>query len=65
MPKKYRDVRRILRKNGWWKIRTTGSHEIWWTTDGRQTVVAGKDGNDVAVGTLKSIRQQTGIEELR
>ncbi|HYB30110.1 MAG TPA: type II toxin-antitoxin system HicA family toxin [Solirubrobacteraceae bacterium] len=44
MPKKYREVRRTLRRAGWLKIRQAGSHEIWESPD-RNTVVtvAGKD----------------------
>lgn len=67
MSQKYRDVRRILRKNGFVHVRTVGSHEYWAHADGRRTSVAGggKDNRDVPVGTLRAMRQQTGIEDLR
>lgn len=38
--KKYRDVRRILRRAGWARLRTEGSHEVWGHEDGRLVVVA-------------------------
>ena len=67
MAKKYRDVRRILQRAGWRRLRVEGSHEIWGQCDGRRVVVpaGGKSNHDVPVGTLASIRQSTGIEELR
>lgn len=67
MAKKYRDVRRIPRKNGWTMVRTTGSHERWSGPDGRWTTLAGggKDHRDVPVGTLRALREQTGLEDLR
>lgn len=67
MAKKYRDVRRALRDNGFRHLRTKGSHEVWEHSDGRRVVLAGagKDNRDVPAGTLKAIREQTGIDELR
>ncbi len=67
MARKYRDVRRILRKNGWTMTRTSGSHERWVGPDGRSTTLAagGKDHRDVPAGTLRALRRQTGLEELR
>lgn len=47
-------------------VRTKGDHEQWRSPDGRSMVtVAGRDSKDVPVGTLKSIRQSTGLEDLR
>lgn len=66
MPKKFREVRRALRRAGWELVRTKGDHEQWKSPDGRTVVtVAGQNGKDVPVGTLKSIRQSTGLEDLR
>ena len=67
MAKKYRDVRRALRNNGFVHRRTKGSHEFFEHPDGRQVVLAGggKDNREVPAGTLKAIREQTGIEDLR
>jgi predicted RNA binding protein YcfA (HicA-like mRNA interferase family) len=67
VPKKYRDVRRTLRRAGWRHVRTHGSHEVWRHDDGRQVTVpgGGKDNYEVPPGTLASIRRETGLEELR
>lgn len=67
LAKKYRDVRRALRDNGFRHLRTKGSHEVREHSDGRRVVLAGagKDNRDVPAGTLKAIREQTGIDELR
>lgn len=66
MPKTYREVRRALMAAGWRSIRQRGSHEVWAHPDReRRIVVAGKDRDTVPVGTLGSIRNATGLEELR
>ena len=67
MAKKYREVRRILRSEGWLHVRTRGSHEVWHHADGRSVVLAagGPENREVAKGTLASIRRSTGIEEIR
>lgn len=65
MPPKYRDIRKRLRRDGWIKVRQRGSHE-WWKhpSQARYTVVAGPDGRDVPIGTLKSILRKIGIKRL-
>lgn len=66
--KKYRDVKRELRRAGWRFVRQgKGSHEIWRAPDGRRVALAtgGKDNRDVPAGTLSSIRRDTGLEDLR
>ena len=66
VPKKFEDVRRILRANGWTRVRQAGSHETWESADGRRAVtVAGKDSDTVRAGTLASIRRASGLDELR
>ncbi len=66
MAKKFREVRRALRAAGWILVRTTGDHEQWRSPAGDRVVtVAGQNSKDVPVGTLKSIRQSTGLDELR
>jgi predicted RNA binding protein YcfA (HicA-like mRNA interferase family) len=66
MPKKYREVRRILREAGWRPVRQSGSHEIWQGPDGTRSVtVAGKPTDTVPAGTLAAIRRATGLESLR
>jgi predicted RNA binding protein YcfA (HicA-like mRNA interferase family) len=67
MAKKYREVRKALRQDGWSVIRVTGSHERWGHPDGRRTTVAGtgKGNQEVPRSTLAKIRRQTGLEDLR
>ncbi|MQA73274.1 MAG: addiction module toxin, HicA family [Solirubrobacterales bacterium] len=68
MAKKYREVRRILRRAGWRRVRTEGSHEVWENRARARTATipgGGKDSREVPPGTLASIRRATGLEELR
>ena len=66
VPKKYSEVRKILRAANWSIARRSGSHETWKSGDGSTAVtVAGKDSDTVPVGTLASMRRSTGINELR
>ena len=59
---KIRDVLRLLRDDGWQLIAMRGSHRQYRhpTKPGRVTV-AGRPGDDLAVGTLKSILKQAGL----
>jgi len=64
--KKYRQVRKALRAEGWRRERQSGSQETGTSADGSRVVtVAGKDADTVPVGTLAAIRRQTGLEQLR
>ena len=66
MAKKFREVRKALRAEGWIKVRQTGSHETWESVDRAWVVtVAGKDSDTVPVGTLAAIRRATGLRDLR
>lgn len=68
MAKKYREVKKALRRAGWTLERSTGSHEIWVSPDRSRTVTVaggGKGNREVPVGTLASIRRDTGLKELR
>jgi predicted RNA binding protein YcfA (HicA-like mRNA interferase family) len=60
---KYREIEKLLRDNGWYRVQTTGSHQQYKHSvrPGRVTV-AGKGGKDVPPGTLKSILKQAGLE---
>jgi predicted RNA binding protein YcfA (HicA-like mRNA interferase family) len=64
--KKFKEVRKALRAEGWKVTRQAGSHEIWESADGARTVtVAGKNSDTVPVGTLAAIRRATGLRDLR
>jgi predicted RNA binding protein YcfA (HicA-like mRNA interferase family) len=65
---KFRDLIKLLRDDGWVHVRTTGSHLHFKhpTKLGVVTVPAGgKEGRDVAPGTLRSILRQAGLIESR
>ena len=66
MAKKFREVRKALRADGWRRVRQTGSHETWESIDGSRAItVAGKDSDTVPTGTLAAIRRATGLKDLR
>jgi predicted RNA binding protein YcfA (HicA-like mRNA interferase family) len=61
---KVKDVIRMLEKDGWFLVETRGSHRQYKhaTKPGRVTV-AGRPSDDVAPGTLNSIRKQARLRE--
>lgn len=63
MPVRYRQVRRLVRDDGWILVKQVGSHEQYKhpTKPGRVTI-AGNDACDVPIDTLKSILAQAQIE---
>lgn len=60
---KVRDVVRITKKDGWYIIKTKGSHRQFKhsTKPGRVTI-AGHPNDDLAPGTLNSIWKQAQIK---
>jgi predicted RNA binding protein YcfA (HicA-like mRNA interferase family) len=61
---KVRDVLRLIERDGWFLVRTKGSHRQYKhpAKPGRVTV-AGHQGHDLAPGTLGSILKQAGLKE--
>lgn len=60
---KVREILRIIQVDGWYLVRTRGSHRQFKHTSKRGLVtVAGKPGDDVAPGTLDSILKQAGLK---
>lgn len=61
---KVRDVIRLLVADGWFLVTTRGSHRQFKheIKKGRVTI-AGKPSDDLAPGTLNSIRKQAGLKE--
>jgi predicted RNA binding protein YcfA (HicA-like mRNA interferase family) len=61
---KVRQVIKMRNSDGWYLVATRGSHRQFKHAEkaGRVTV-AGKPGDDVAPGTLASIKKQARIEE--
>lgn len=59
---KVRDVLKLLRREGWTLVRTRGSHrQFRHPSKNGLVTIAGKPGDDVPPGTLKSIFRQAGI----
>jgi predicted RNA binding protein YcfA (HicA-like mRNA interferase family) len=60
---KVRDLIRRIESDGWRHIRTTGSHRHFkHATKPNVVTVPGHPGDDVPVGTLKSVLKATGLE---
>lgn len=61
---KVREVLKLLRDDGWYRIPSRGGHRQFKhpTKQGR-TTVSGKPSDDVAAGTLNSILKQAGLKE--
>ena len=59
---KVREVLSMLRADGWYLVAFRGSHRQFkhQTKSGRVTV-AGKTGDELSLGTLKSILKQAGV----
>nr|MDJ0601925.1 type II toxin-antitoxin system HicA family toxin [Crocosphaera sp.] len=56
---KVREVIKILKNDGWYETRIKGSHRVFkHPTKFGIVVVPGNFGDDVAIGTLKSIWKQ-------
>ena len=63
---KVRDVIKLIESDGWYLVRTRGSHQQFRhaTKTGRVTI-AGHPGDDLAPGTLNSVLKQAQIEKPR
>lgn len=63
MPPKVRDVLSLLHDDGWRQIGRRGSHrQLKHPTKPGRVTVAGKPGEDVPAGLLKSILRQAGLK---
>lgn len=61
------EVIKVPEKLGFKKIRQSGSHAVFYHTDGRWTTVPIHKGKDIAKGTLHKILKDAGLsyEEFR
>lgn len=60
---KVREIIRIIEEDGWWLVRTRGSHRQYKHPIKQGLVtVPGKPGDDVAPGTQNSILKQSGLK---
>jgi predicted RNA binding protein YcfA (HicA-like mRNA interferase family) len=61
---KVRDVLRLLEEDGWFLIRTKGSHRQYkHPTKTGLVTLPGKPGDDLAPGTLNSVFKQAGLKK--
>jgi predicted RNA binding protein YcfA (HicA-like mRNA interferase family) len=59
---KVRQVLRLLKQDGWVQVRMRGSHRHFrHPTKPGTTTVAGKPGDDLKIGTYRSILRQAGL----
>lgn len=62
MPLKVSEIVKLLEADGWYLVRTKGSHRQYHHPTKPGTVtVAGKPSTDIPTGTERSIRKQAGI----
>ncbi len=61
------EIIRVLEKLGFKKIRQSGSHAVYYHSDGRWTTVSIHKGRDIAKGTIRKILRDIGLtyEEFR
>ena len=61
---KIRDIIRLIEQDGWYLVATKGSHRQYkhHAKSGRLTI-AGKPSDEMAPGTLNSIRKQAGLKD--
>ena len=60
---KIREIIRILEQDGWYIVRTKGSHRQFKHTSKKGLVtVAGKQSDDLAPGTLNNILKQADLK---
>jgi predicted RNA binding protein YcfA (HicA-like mRNA interferase family) len=63
MPVKVRELIRVLEKDGWFIVRTRGSHrQLHHPSKAGTVTVAGKPSVEVPPGTLNSILKQAGLK---
>ncbi len=61
---KVRDVIKMIESDGWYLVRTKGSHRQFHHPSKSGTVtIAGKPSVDVPPGTLNSILKQAGLKD--
>jgi predicted RNA binding protein YcfA (HicA-like mRNA interferase family) len=60
---KIKEVLKLLEEDGWYVVRTTGSHrQLKHPTKSGTVTVAGKPSLDIPPGTLNSILKQAGLK---
>jgi len=61
---KVRDVIKMIEEDGWYLIRTKGSHrQFKHPSKSGLVTISGKPSDDLAPGTLNSVLKQAGLKE--
>ncbi|MCB0176549.1 MAG: type II toxin-antitoxin system HicA family toxin [Anaerolineae bacterium] len=61
---KVKEIVQLIKKDGWYLVRTRGSHQQYkHPTKTGLVTIAGKPSDDLAPGTLNSILKQAGLKE--
>lgn len=61
---KVKELINLIEKDGWYLVRTRGSHRQFHHPKKSGTVtVAGKESIDVLIGTLNSVLKQAGLKK--
>jgi predicted RNA binding protein YcfA (HicA-like mRNA interferase family) len=61
---KIRDLMRLVEADGWQHVRTTGSHRHYKHPEKPNVVtIPGHAGDDVRLGTLRSVLKAAGLEK--
>ncbi len=61
---KVKDVIKLVEKDGWFLVRTRGSHRQFHHASKSGTVtISGKESVDMPVGTLNSVLKQAGLKK--
>ena len=60
---KVRDVVKLIEQDGWYWVRTKGSHHQYkHPTKAGLVTIPGKPGDEMAVGTLNNVLKQAGLK---
>ena len=61
---KVKELIKLIENNGWFLVRTKGSHrQFHHTTKSGTVTIAGKESVEVPIGTLNSILKQVGLKK--
>jgi predicted RNA binding protein YcfA (HicA-like mRNA interferase family) len=61
---KVKELIRLIEKDGWFLVRTKGSHrQFHHQTKGGTVTISGKESVDVPIGTLNSALKQAGLKK--
>jgi predicted RNA binding protein YcfA (HicA-like mRNA interferase family) len=61
---KVREIIRLIEEDGWYLVSARGSHRrLEHPSNPGRVTLAGKPSDDLAPGTLNSIRKQAGLQE--